>query len=237
MAARSPPRLRRCRSVRPELAGMGAAPQRWARAASVRSRSGLSPAVVEQLPGDVGADAEQGAEPVGRCGRRRGAAVCRPGRSRRSSAGPGRRSRAARPWWPWTGSVRRVSSTVSAAQAADQRGARAGRPGRRAACSGAEVIRPWSWLSAAVRALTAPRRATRSARIASTGPVRVFGVPAACPDRAARAAAIASIGSDLPLARRVLRSGRSTSTTVDASARPGTGPGRRRRCRCPRPRP
>ena len=60
---------------------------------------------------------------------------------------------------------------------------------------------------AAVRALTAPRRATRRARMASTGPVRVFGVPLACPDRAARAAAIASIGSDLPLVRRVLRSG------------------------------
>jgi hypothetical protein len=56
----------------------------------------------------------------------------------------------------------------------------------RSSC-GADVTRPCSWFSAAVRALTAPRRATRSARIASTGPILVFGAPSACPDSAARA--------------------------------------------------
>jgi hypothetical protein len=41
-AARSPLRLSRWRRVRPLLAGTGATPQRWAKAASERSRSGLS---------------------------------------------------------------------------------------------------------------------------------------------------------------------------------------------------
>lgn len=45
-AALSPPRLRRWRVVRPDEAGMGAAPQSIANAASEVIRSGLSPAVI-----------------------------------------------------------------------------------------------------------------------------------------------------------------------------------------------
>lgn len=40
------PRLSRCRSLRSDGAGMGAAPHRWAKAASDRRRSGLSPTAV-----------------------------------------------------------------------------------------------------------------------------------------------------------------------------------------------
>ena len=44
MACRWPPRLRRCRPVViPDEAGMGHAPQSFAKAASERIRSGLSP--------------------------------------------------------------------------------------------------------------------------------------------------------------------------------------------------
>src|SRR5215218_4981981 len=50
LAWRSPPRLSRWRSVRPEDAGMGAVPHRCAKAASERSRWGLSPAVTSSWP-------------------------------------------------------------------------------------------------------------------------------------------------------------------------------------------
>ena len=66
-----------------------------------------------------------------------------------------------------------------------------------ATCSGAVTSSPLSWLTAAVRALTAERRAARSIRIASTGPSADFGHAAASPDSTARAAASASAGSDL----------------------------------------
>ena len=46
LACRSPPRERRCLSVRPEETGIGAVPHRAANEAEVRSRSGLSPAVI-----------------------------------------------------------------------------------------------------------------------------------------------------------------------------------------------
>ena len=62
MAWRSPLRLSRCRSVRPELAGRGAAPVRRARAASLCRRSGLSPAVASSCAATSGPDAEQGVE-------------------------------------------------------------------------------------------------------------------------------------------------------------------------------
>ena len=56
------------------------------------------------------------------------------------------------------------------------------------------------------------------------------------PAWAARAAASASTGSDLPCQRRALRSGRSTSTSSTPAAAE-SGPGRPRRPRCPPPRP
>ena len=45
LAARSPPRLRRCRTVFPEDAGTGLTPHNDAKLASDRNLSGLSPAV------------------------------------------------------------------------------------------------------------------------------------------------------------------------------------------------
>jgi hypothetical protein len=63
---------------------------------------------------------------------------------------------------------------------------------------GAVTISELSWVNALARVRTAPVRATRNTRTDSTSPVRVFGVPDARPDAAARAAAYASIGSDLP---------------------------------------
>ena len=79
--------------------------------------------------------------------------------------------------------------------------------------SGALHTTPYSCSAAATRAFMAPRRATRNTRIISTWPSRVLGVAAATPAKVARAAAWASIGSDLPRRRLVLRSGRATSTT------------------------
>ena len=52
----------------------------------------------------------------------------------------------------------------------------------------------------AIRSAVAERQATCSTRIASTSPSRLFGRPNAWPDSAARAAATASTGSDLPFA-------------------------------------
>jgi hypothetical protein len=46
------------------------------------------------------------------------------------------------------------------------------------------------------------------------GPLRVFGVTEALPDRAALAAERASVGSDFPTFQRSWRFGRSTSTTT-----------------------
>ena len=71
-----------------------------------------------------------------------------------------------------------------------------------------------SWLNVAIRSDAADRQATCSTRIASTSPSRLFGRPNAWPDNAARAAATASTGSDLPSRRRTCRFGRSTSTTA-----------------------
>jgi hypothetical protein len=79
--------------------------------------------------------------------------------------------------------------------------------------AGAVTSSALSWLMAAVRALLAPRRAVRNTGIASTIPSRRLGAAVAVPASTARAAASASIGSDLPRCRRVRRSGRSTSTT------------------------
>src|SRR5680860_1369 len=52
LAARSPPRLSRCRVVIPDEAGSGAAPQSIAKEASEARRSGLSPAVMSSWAAD-----------------------------------------------------------------------------------------------------------------------------------------------------------------------------------------
>src|SRR5262249_46957327 len=66
------------------------------------------------------------------------------------------------------------------------------------------------------------------ARMPSTGPVSALGWALAVPARTARAAASASIGSDLPRQRRCARWGRSTSTTSRPRAQPAAqaGPAR-----------
>src|SRR6266511_4178075 len=76
-----------------------------------------------------------------------------------------------------------------------------------------------SWLVAWVLAFKADRRATRRERIISTRPSPALGHPLAVPASTALAAASASTGSLVPCRRRVLRSGRSTSTTVWPTAR------------------
>ena len=84
--------------------------------------------------------------------------------------------------------------------------------------SGAVETRLRIWLSAWVRPLRAEARATRKTRMDSTFPSLVLASPQASPERAARAAEMASWGSDLPLRRRRWRLGRSTSTTRTRSA-------------------
>jgi len=80
--------------------------------------------------------------------------------------------------------------------------------------SGAVKIRASICAPAWMRPFIAPRRATRRTRIISTCASRDFGVPVAHPDCTARAADSAPRGSDLPLRRRLARSGRSTSITA-----------------------
>jgi hypothetical protein len=64
-----------------------------------------------------------------------------------------------------------------------------------------------------MRAFMAERRVIRSTRSISTVPSAALGRTSPWPASAARAAASASIGSDLPWRRRVWRLGRVTSTT------------------------
>jgi hypothetical protein len=208
LARRSPLRCSRWRSVRPDEAGMGAVPHRCAKAASERSRWGLSPAVTSSCP-----------------------AVSIPT--------PGRRPEWARPRRPVLGVERRggrarpgvVASGRPGPQGGLGRGCWTGQgpgPHRRAGANQGFGLAAEQGLAQLFRSagghavellgghhpgFEAPRRATRRTRIISTWPSRFLGVVAATPARVARAAAWASIGSDLPRRRRVLRSGRSTSTT------------------------
>jgi hypothetical protein len=78
-----------------ELVGMGATPQRWARAAALRSRSGLSPAVVSSWPATSGPTPSR-AMSVGAVLPPAVAAACLPGRPpRRGAARAGRWPRSA----------------------------------------------------------------------------------------------------------------------------------------------
>src|SRR5260370_41060605 len=76
---------------------------------------------------------------------------------------------------------------------------------------GALTSKARNWLIACVFALTALRLVTETARIASAAPDCSFGIAVALPERTARAAFSASVGSDFPLDRRIARSGRLTS--------------------------
>ena len=89
-----------------------------------------------------------------------------------------------------------------------------GNPSRDSRSSaGALTIKALSAMIAEVRPLRAVSRATLVWRIISTRPSADFGIVVAVPARTARAAASASAVSDLPLARRLRRSPRLTSTT------------------------
>ncbi len=73
--------------------------------------------------------------------------------------------------------------------------------------SGAVETRLRIWLSAWVRPLRADALATRNTRMDSTFPSLLLASPAASPERAARAAVMASWGSDLPFAPAALSVG------------------------------
>ena len=88
LACRSPPRLSRWRLVFPGPAGIGAAPHRAAKEASVRIRPGLSPAPASRVAVVDGA-APWWRASSGRRGRSVRAARCRCRRSRRSGSGGG----------------------------------------------------------------------------------------------------------------------------------------------------
>jgi hypothetical protein len=93
---------------------------------------------------------------------------------------------------------------------------------------------PLSWLIGPARALIAPLRTARSARMLSAIPSRRLAGAVATPARTARAAASASIGSDVPRCRRVRRSGRSSSNRCAPSdSRDDGGPLARVRPRLP----
>ena len=77
----------------------------------------------------------------------------------------------------------------------------------------APAARPYKVIIAAVRAFTAVSRATLSWRMISTAPSAVLGTAVDWPASTDRAAASASIVSDLPAARRKRRSPRFTSVT------------------------
>ena len=226
---RSPPRLRRCRSVRPELAGMGATPQRWAKRGFAAEPVGVVAGGGEQLPGDLGADAEQGDQAWARCVATSGreplsawaisavSAWTRPAMARSAAAGGLDRVGAG-------GSRRRRRS----AHRRDQL-----RPGQAASaaarsCSGAETIRPWSWLSAAVRAWTAPRAGhpQRTDRLDRAGAGLRGAAGLAGQRRPGGGDRVDRVG--LALAPAGLAVGPVDLDHLDAARSAGTGPARRR---------
>ena len=179
---------------------MGHAPQSFAKAASERIRSGLSPKTIKNSAALLA--------PTPNPARRVGdvsvvsRARCRSCVAISSARANQRRASARRVYFAEAVGVSR-------------------RPGRRAA----------------QRAFTAGSRATLSCRIISTPPSAVFGVAVAWPASTDRAAASASIQSDLPATRRRRRSARFTSTTRYPARRPhAQGPRHSRRClRCRTP--
>jgi hypothetical protein len=93
-------------------------------------------------------------------------------------------------------------------------------PLKRSRSSSAAVKPSWRiWLRVLILVDRALRLATPNALIASTLPSLDLPAPWARPDSAARAASIASAGSDLPVRRRACRLGRSTSTTSTPALR------------------
>ncbi len=208
--ARSPPRLRRCRMVRPLLASSGRAPARVANAASLRHRPGWEKLTIA-------------------CAALTGPMPCR-------SVSPGARSstiswswrrlslsclreawraRARRRISPWRIACSRLACVGLRLRASVVKVVSVSEP--RAACRS----RSWPVSSSArsrlvcavcvvVRSCRAPSRIRSASRSPS---VRGVGSRSASSASAVRTARCASIGSDLPLPRRCLRCGCSHSIT------------------------
>src|SRR6266487_3543296 len=168
LACRPPPRLSRWRSWLPEEASTGLAPHSAAKLASRRTRPGLSPVVASSVAATWVATpclARNSAGPA--CVR------SSPG------AASSRAISAVSTWWR-RAALAIAALTPAAGPARSRRRNRAVtstcRPRGSPAscwrtCSGAVTIRSRSWLPAWVRALTAPARATRSARTGLHQPV------------------------------------------------------------------
>ena len=210
--------------VRPLEAGCGATPQSFANAASVRIRSGLSPAVTRNWPAS--------STPTPCSWTSSGAAVrtkmsswllsClisssrvfqRRARSRSDVFTPARRS--------LSGVSRRESRSSVSGRGRRQRLTRVRlvrwtSPSRSG--DGAPIITPKRVLNAWVRALTALARVTRRVRMTSTVPDLAFGMAVEVSPRTARAICSASSRSDLPSILRASRLGRFTSTTCSPAA-------------------
>src|SRR5215472_10010003 len=210
LACRSPPRLSRRRICLPEEASTGLAPHSAAKLASVRTRPGLSPAVASRAAATWGSYPFLGQELFGggvthefvQCGIQPGDLN---GELLVAVGHAGHRG---------LGALGRAGRVAGAEPGCQLHPPRTGQPGQLLAhllrCGEdqvAQLVAGW------VRALTAPARATRSARMDSAAPSRLFGTPAASPLRAATAAATASAASDLPRWRRACRLGRITSAT------------------------
>ena len=237
LAARSPPRLRRWRSVRPELAGMGAAPQRCGEGGFAAQPVGVVAGGGQQLAGDLGADAR-----TGRGGRAR--SVVDEGAQRVSASVISavrcwqRRARRAQRRLGGLDRVGQVGRVDGRAAQASTSGGWAGRRVRlRSGFGGGDdqavelVDRGGAGLDRAARGRRAARGWPRPRRCGSSA------CRSARPDRAARAAAIGvdRVGLAFAAGGSCGRAGRPRPPRP--ARRPGTGPGRRRSCRCPPPRP
>ena len=188
------PRLSRWRTLGPDDASMGLAPQSAANDASLRIRWGLSPAATSsaeatsaptpQVPSSAGLARSHSAS----------SSASSPSISAVSARWRLASARSARLAAPAAGSP--AASRRHRAQTLTISGVLSPRS-RSLRCSGAVTATALIWLAATVRALTAERRASDSVRIASTHPSADLGTAVASPLSAARAAVSASTVSVL----------------------------------------
>ena len=211
---------------------MGLTPHRAAKEASLRIRSGLSPAVMSSAAALSGPTPGRASSPgatrrtisgdvARRCrgSRRRGAA----------SGGPGRAGARLVPIRRRPGRRRRL---VSVDDRVD------GRTPARWSSSSSSDAGCAAGCSAWVRALMALRAGDQQgAELHRLGRCGSSGSAVASPASTARAAASASTGSDLPRRRRATPVGPVDLEHLDPRARSGTGPAGSRSCRCPPRRP
>ncbi len=188
---------------------MGQAPQSFAKAASERIRSGLSPNRIN-ISAAVWAPTPKLARSVGDVSvvsRSR----CRSCVAISSARVVHRRASARRVCLVDAVGVSSGPGRSPAQRVSRRRSVRSWRASRSGA--GARTTICFRVIIATVRAFTAVSRATLSWRIISTAPSAVFGIAVDWPANTDRAATSASMVSDLPAARRVRRSPRFTSMT------------------------